>query len=179
MIPFAIIVLLAIYMIVAFVGRLTMTVALNREDIKFIISNSRQSAGAIILYYAEHKEALDSLFDMITGEYAYAGVWRPPAGGGIGPNSLMVYSHDHELLFDIGLFSDSYITVPSGTSSFLSRISDGLFREKFYVYVHHEDKPLFSDFFQYLETYGKYIQPTRPSDYVRIMRIPVSPEEAE
>jgi hypothetical protein len=129
-------------MVVLCVNRQSLNISIDRESINNIVVNSC-GLGPKTVYYSDHKEALDSLFSMISGEYEYIGNWKRPDTSGGGPYTIALYDHNKDLI-DTIYYMDYRIFV--GT----------IWRDKFCTYKHKEKMLDFNEFHIYLDEHVEF-----------------------
>jgi len=134
-------VLLVSYFVVSYAIRQKMTISIDRESVSYI-KISYHGFGWKTVNYSEHKDALDSLFDMLSGEYEYIGNWRMPEASGTGTGAIEVYNQNRELVNSI-LYLDYRILVSKNPSNKRNRA--------FYTYRNIHGTLDFNDFYSYID----------------------------
>jgi hypothetical protein len=112
-----------------------MTISIDRENITHIEVYYR-GLGPKTLYYSDHKDILDSLFDMFSGDYKYYGSWRMPETAGTGVNTFIFYSNREEIC-KISVLDFRVLT-------------STMWKRTFYTYTHRGNTLDLTDFYAYL-----------------------------
>ena len=118
-----------------------MSIAIDREQVDRVTVYCR-GLSPVTLQYSEHEDALDSVFDMLSGSYRYAGIWRRPETLGGGPYAFDLYDENGELI-DTILYLDGKIVL------------DTRLMDIYHTYVHNDREDFlldFTEFYTYLDT---------------------------
>ena len=129
------------YGVVTTINRQTMTISIDRGNVSYIVIYYGISPRRV--NYAEHQVALDSVFDMLTGDYEYSGTWRRPETTGGGPYSISFFNHNRELINRI-CYMDYRVFISANPGA----ADNG---KRMYTYRHKERNIDLSDFYSYMD----------------------------
>lgn len=98
--------------------------------------------GPKMLQYREHKDMIDRVVEMVSGEYVYQETWSDESRSGGGPNLIEFYTEDGGKEYEIR-YVDGMIAVATNDDN------------KYYLYGKADAIVSFDDFEEYLNLHGK------------------------
>ena len=140
-----VVILLISYLAISAINRQTMTISIDRESVSHIVIYYGISPRKVD--YSEHKVALDSVFDMLSGDYDYSGTWRRPDTAGTGMCSIFLYNQNKELICTINYMNNRVYIIANQSIPHNSK----MYANKMYAYRHKTNIIDFSDFYAYMD----------------------------
>ena len=122
--------------------RQNIRVEIDGERVTYIVAYC-QGLGPRRLDRREHPEMIDSLAEMLTGEYAYRETRSNYGVSGGGPYSILFYGENGQVLADVRYFGDCIAVMKNQ-------------RGKYWLYERVDGRLSLGAFETYLNTHGRY-----------------------